>query len=334
MHALAREPRFRPPSAADFAHELESRALGDTGDTASGADADTQDGEVQPLWPYTWGRIFRVLSFPFDALYRIGVTKTIVLGAENLQRLPPRVVFAGTHHRFADLPLIRAGLAKTPARRFAGRLVVATSATEFAKAGPFAAYGRLAFGLYPLRQRGERAASLRGLARLASHGNAVLIFPQGTHVPPERERAGAPEARFRPGVARLAEGLDACVVPFGLAGTEQVIPPDADAFHGPAIGGIPVSIARGPLAIVFGEPLTPRPQGPASGTSTHGRWRASSSPRRWRPDDEAGHVRQRHRPAARRAARPGHRADRAPHLGPIKASGRRRPSLPPRKPPP
>ena len=36
--------------------------------------------------------------------------------------------------------------------------------------------------------------------------------------------------------------------------------------------------------------LTPRPQGPASTTSTHRRWRANSSLRRWRPDDEAGHV--------------------------------------------
>jgi hypothetical protein len=65
--------------------------------------------------------------------------------------------------------------------------------------------------------------------------------------------------RFRPGVAHLADALDAAVVPFGLAGTEQLIPPDVQAFDGPVIAGIPVALHRGPLAIAFGAPLTLAP---------------------------------------------------------------------------
>jgi len=210
----------------------------------------------QPLWPYSWGRVFRVLGLPFDGLYRLMVTKTLVLGAASLAKLPREVIFAGTHHSFADMPLIRAGLAQTKARRLSSRLVIAMSANEFAKAGLLARYGRLAFGLYPLRQRGEREASLRLLAKLARGGNPILIFPQGIHAKPALEQANDASVRFRPGVAHLAEALGAAVVPFGLAGTELMIPPERETFRGPLIAGIPVSIHRGPLAIAFGEPLT------------------------------------------------------------------------------
>jgi 1-acyl-sn-glycerol-3-phosphate acyltransferase len=216
-------------------------------------------GTEQPLWPYTWGRAFRFLGAPFDLLYRLSVTNTIVLGREHLVDLPPRVILAGTHHSFADVPLVRHGLLKTPARRLAGRLVVTAYAGGFAAAGLYATYSRLAFGIYPLRQYGEREASLRGLARLAQAGNAVLIFPQGAHVRPEQERAGDPAARFRPGVAHLAAALDAAVVPFGLAGTEQLMPAYLEEYQGLTIANIPVSIRRGPLAIAFGAPLTPEP---------------------------------------------------------------------------
>jgi 1-acyl-sn-glycerol-3-phosphate acyltransferase len=61
--------------------------------------------------------------------------------------------------------------------------------------------------------------------------------------------------RFKPGVAHLASALDAVVVPFGLAGTEKVMPPAPDPSTGMAIAGVPISIKRGPLAIAFSPPL-------------------------------------------------------------------------------
>ena len=200
--------------------------------------------------------MFRFLSLPIDLLYRFSVTNTIVLGGEHLRRLPPRVIFAGTHHSFADMPLVRYALSKTAARRPARRLVIATAAGGFSSYKPHHWYGILAFGLYPLRQFGERGTSLRGVVRLAKAGNAVLIFPQGVHAEPERERTGDPAVRSRPGVAHLTAALDAAVVPFGLAGTEVMIPARLEGFQGRVIGGVPAAITRGPLAIAFGAPLT------------------------------------------------------------------------------
>jgi 1-acyl-sn-glycerol-3-phosphate acyltransferase len=180
-----------------------------------------------------------------------------VLGAEHLDHLPPRVIFAGTHRSYPDLLLLRHGLAQTAARRQAGRLLIATSANRYADAGAFGALGTLLFGLYPIEQHAGQSASLRGLARLAADGSALVIFPQGHHVTPAQEQDGAEIARFRTGVAHLVTALDAAVVPFGVAGSERLVPPKALAgFRGLVIaGGIPVAIARGPLAIAFGAPL-------------------------------------------------------------------------------
>jgi 1-acyl-sn-glycerol-3-phosphate acyltransferase len=213
------------------------------------------NGNVVPLWPYTWGRAFRRVSLPIDLLYRASVTHTIVLGGENLKNLPHRLIVAGTHHSFADLPLVRHGLAKTPARHLVRRLAIATGAEIFGQAGPLAFVGMLALGLYPLEQYGGRDRSLRRLARVAAAGNAVLIFPQGHHIRPADERAGTPHANFRPGVAHLAPALNAAVIPFGLAGTERLMPPYLDEFKGLVIAKVPVAIRRGPLAIAFGPPL-------------------------------------------------------------------------------
>jgi putative phosphoserine phosphatase/1-acylglycerol-3-phosphate O-acyltransferase len=115
----------------------------------------------------------------------------------------------------------------------------------------------LALGLYPLRQYGDQDTSLRGLARLAQEGHAILIFPQGKHIQPEAEREGEPDARFRSGVGHLASALHAKVVPFGLAGTEAVFPNVEHARL--MIGDIPVVLRKGPVAIAFGPPLDMQP---------------------------------------------------------------------------
>ena len=83
----------------------------------------------------------------------------------------------------------------------------------------------------------------------------LLIFPQGQHARPERERAGDPSVGFQSGVGHLVASLDAVVVPFGVAGTEHVMPAFLDTFKGKVVAGVPVAWRRGPLAIAFGEPL-------------------------------------------------------------------------------
>lgn len=208
-----------------------------------------------PLWPYTWGRWLRWLSWPIDVLYRRLATETVVIGGEKLEGLAGPVIFAGTHHGFGDLPLLRYALAQTPARRFVRSLVVAMAGDMLAKAAWLGHYGILAFGLFPLARTGNREENLRLLLRIAGRGNTIVIFPQGQHVNPEDERLSRRRASFRPGIAKLAETLDATVVPFGLAGTERIVPPHSEQWRGRVIAGVPISLRPTRLAIAFGQPL-------------------------------------------------------------------------------
>ncbi|HEX9017390.1 MAG TPA: AMP-binding protein, partial [Chloroflexota bacterium] len=227
------------------------------GPRRTGAPAASDRGKARAtMWPYTWGRVFRFLSFPFDFLFWVLIQKTIVQGGEHLSNLPKRVIFAGTHHSFADVPLIRFSLEKTPARRFAKRLVVAAAADGFGQAGLYGKYGILAFGLYPLRRQGAGKESLEELVGIAEAGNAVLIFAQGVHSRPEAERSGDRSVAFKMGTALLARDLGAAVVPFGLAGTEVAMPAFLQEYRGLVIAGIPISVKRVPLAICYGEPLS------------------------------------------------------------------------------
>jgi 1-acyl-sn-glycerol-3-phosphate acyltransferase len=124
---------------------------------------------------------------------------------------------------------------------------------------PLARYVAAAFGLYPLDRLAHRESSLRRLASLARGGNAVLIFPQGTHARPSDERGHPPAVRFKSGVAHVAEALAAPVVPFGLGGTEEAMPPFVDEFKGLVIAGVPVALKRRTLAIAFGPPQEQAP---------------------------------------------------------------------------
>lgn len=220
-------------------------------------------GEVKlykvPDWPYTWGRYLRFVAFPFDVLYWLIVPRTIIIGKEHLQNLAPTVIFAGTHHSFADVPLLRQSLSHTAANWLVPRLIVGAEATGFGKIGLTGKFAILAFGLYPLQKYGGRDQSMRDLVKLAAKGNAILFFPQGAHVRIEEELANAPIAQFHDGISYLAKALDTAVVPFGLAGTEKVMPSLRDEFHGKLIAGIPISAKRRPLAIAFGAPVKMNP---------------------------------------------------------------------------
>ncbi|MFN8533372.1 MAG: AMP-binding protein [Dehalococcoidia bacterium] len=258
--ALALEEKSGKPIAdADLGADMtvaEVRAMiagaNDTGPDL--AEQETISPDV-PTWPYTWGRALRRLSAPYDLTYRLTVTKTLIAGREHLTNLPEPVIFAGTHHSFADVPVVRHALAKSGAKHLVSRLIIPAGALGFQRAGVFGRYNQLALGLYPIRQHSRQGDSLRGLINLARQGSVILIFPQGDHVDPQAEVRDEPAARFRTGVARLAEALGAAVVPFGLAGTEMVVPPHADGFDGLVIGGMPIRLKPTPLAIAFDAPL-------------------------------------------------------------------------------
>jgi long-chain acyl-CoA synthetase len=230
-------------------------------DERTAADLETALPLPVPPWFYAHGWFARpILTMPFDLLYRLRIPRTIVLGAEHLHNLPTGTVFAGNHRSFADMPLVRVALGRSAARRFSRRLVIAAMAEGEGWHSPLARYVAAAYGLYPLDRLAHREASLRRLASLARRGNAVLIFPQGTHARPADERGTPPAVRFKTGVAHVAEALGAPVVPFGLAGTEVAMPPFVADVRGPIIGGVPVSLKRTSLAIAFGPPQRQTPE--------------------------------------------------------------------------
>ncbi|MBV9174548.1 MAG: AMP-binding protein [Chloroflexi bacterium] len=231
-------------------------------DEQGAADLDSAEPLPVSTWFYGRGAALRpLLALPFDLLYRLAIPRTLVLDGDQLRDLPRVVVFAGNHRSFADLPLIRTGLERTPARRFARRLIVAAGAEGPGWRSPLSRYASAAFGLYPLDRSRHREASLRRLAALAreGRGNAVLIFPSGTHARAADERGEPPAARFKTGVSHIAEALEAPVVPFGLAGTEQAMPAFLEEFRGPVIAGVPVALKRTVLAIAFGPPQRQAP---------------------------------------------------------------------------
>jgi long-chain acyl-CoA synthetase len=230
-------------------------ALAPLAEERTAADLETTQPLPVPRWFYSYGWLARpALAAPFDLLYRLAIPRTIVLGGQHLRNLPTGTVFAGNHRSFVDMPLVRVALAKTPARRFSRRLVIAAQAEGEGWRSPMSRYMAAAFGLYPLDRLRNRESSMRRLASLARGGNAVLIFPGGAHARRTDERGDPPVVRFKTGVAHVAEALGAPVVPFGLAGTEVVMPPFVHEFKGLVIGGVPVSLKRAALAIAFGPP--------------------------------------------------------------------------------
>ena len=221
---------------------------------------------LPPLWLYTRGRILRRFGAPIEWLHRFAVPRTICLGAENLDALAHGAILAGTHRSFPDVPTIRRAINESAAHAYRDRLVIAASSVIVGRAGLLGRLTTVALGLFPLRQYSGQEQSLRRLAQIADAGNSILIFPQGHHTDPEAERRGAAAAAFKPGIGRLALDLGLPVLPFGLAGTELVVPKVApEGFKGRVIAGVPVSLTRRSVAIAFGAPLRPQQGETAAG---------------------------------------------------------------------
>jgi len=96
---------------------------------------------------------------------------------------------------------------------------------------------------FPVRRGGGSADLTAAVAYLAA-GHDVIIYPEGT-----RSRDGA-TGGFRGGAARLAEAAGVPLVPVGIAGTRDLLPP----------GG---RLRRSKVGVLIGTALSPGPGGPA-----------------------------------------------------------------------
>jgi 1-acyl-sn-glycerol-3-phosphate acyltransferase len=154
-------------------------------------------------------RVVDGLNGAMLASLRLMGTRIALAGAERLPAGRPLLVVAN-HQSLYDIPLLgwllRAHHPKYVAKRELGRGL------------PSVSYN-LRHGGSVLIDRGDRRGALRELARfgkrVAEHGYAAVIFPEGT-----RARDGV-MGRFHPaGVVQLLEAMpDAALVPVAIAGT-------------------------------------------------------------------------------------------------------------------
>ncbi len=153
--------------------------------------------------------------------------------AAVLERVGDRpVVLVGNHLSFVDANVLAHLLSRSGHERLAKRLCVVVGPKVFSD--PVRRVATLCFGTVKTPQSASRASgdarmSPREVARLAARslaaaherldaGDALLIFVEGT-----RSRSGAMQ-RALAGVARYLNRPDLYVVPFGLAGSEQLTP--------------------------------------------------------------------------------------------------------------
>jgi len=132
------------------------------------------------------------------------------VNVEGLEHLPPRggLLVAGNHHSFLDPALIGSFLPRP---------------VHFLMNHRYFRFPLLhsivsALGALPVGGEGERA-SLRSSLRILSKGGVVGIFPQGQRVAPGEKSQAAPGLGFLARVGRVP------VLPVGIRGTEQSLPP-------------------------------------------------------------------------------------------------------------
>ncbi|HEV2889242.1 MAG TPA: 1-acyl-sn-glycerol-3-phosphate acyltransferase [Frankiaceae bacterium] len=139
-------------------------------------------------------------------------------------------VVVANHSSHADTPALLAAL---DARH---RPLVAAAADYWFRAGWRARVCRTLVGGFPVRRDGGGCADLMGAVPALRAGRAVVVFAEGT-----RSRTGE-VGPFHSGALRLAEAAGVPVVPVGLAGTRDVLPP-----HG--------ALHLSPVAVRIGTPL-------------------------------------------------------------------------------
>ncbi len=158
-------------------------------------------------------------------------------GLESLRCAQERpVVFLGNHLSFIDANVMDDLIARAGHDEVAARLAVMVGPKVFAV--PIRRLASLCFGTIKIpqstaRASGEAVMSSRDVARLArqtlttvaerqSRGEHLLVFPEGS-----RSRGGGMQ-RCLAAVARYLEHDGALIVPFGLWGSEKLVPLDRD----------------------------------------------------------------------------------------------------------
>ena len=176
--------------------------------------------------------LYRTLELTLAPALR-AVFRPQITGAEHVPPTGP-VIIAANHESFADEFLIPLG-----ARRQVFYFAKAEYFTTPGLRGKAMAAFFHGMGQVPVARTDTRSAAAVidiGLEVLGER-EALGIFPEGTRSPDGRLY------KFRTGVARLAIRSGAPVVPVGLVGSRDVLPPESRRPR------------RAPVAVHFGPPM-------------------------------------------------------------------------------
>ena len=147
-------------------------------------------------------------------LCRVGarcLARVQIEGVEGLPTTGPLII-AANHMSNTDPPFIGGWLAPALQRR---PLFLAKDALFVGPIGPFLR----TLGAAPVKAGGSDMAAYRAAKAVLEAGNVVAILPEGT-----RSRDGV-LGKPRPGVALLATGTGAPILPVGISGTDKLMGP-------------------------------------------------------------------------------------------------------------
>lgn len=171
------------------------------------APAKKSSAEIVPR--HTW--VFPFMSAVFRVYLRIGGYK--VAGRENIPATGP-VILAPNHVSLLDPPLVGVSSTRRPFIMAKAELFHGIQGWAIQRMGSF-----------PVNRNSADRAAFRRARQILSEGQPLLIFPEGT-------RSSYGElGEAEPGVALLAHGAKAPVVPIYIRGTEGAFSRRRKGFH-------------------------------------------------------------------------------------------------------
>lgn len=154
--------------------------------------------------------------------------RTRMVGAERL-RIEGAFIIAPVHRSNLDGPLVNS---RCP------RKVRSLAKIEMFK-GKVGTWISAMIGSFPVHRGAGDRRSLQAAVGLLRRGEPLLVFPEGTR------HSGRQVGEIFGGAAFLAARTGVPILPVGIAGTEEAMPPKAKFLR------------RVPVSIVIGEPLLP-----------------------------------------------------------------------------
>lgn len=153
-------------------------------------------------------------------LFGLGVLGAVVgrprvVGAARLRQIPGPLVVAANHSSHLDTPYV---LSCLPLRHRQHILVLA-AADYFYTNRLKSTLVSLAFGTVPIERHGDSTQSKERVHALLDEGWNILLYPEGT-----RSRDGSIGSLHK-GAAVLAASHDAALIPVGVHGTHEALPP-------------------------------------------------------------------------------------------------------------